>query len=165
MTTQKINVMGNNAQGKTSDEVKNSSTNQIDFIDAADLDSDDENGVFISDREKLWTVQSSQIIEMMNLKIGDTVYIVLAGDDMEYIHRDESDARDNMDEFNWEQWGTLSEEECREIVENVLGVEYDEDENESYYDELEPTDYWGYTLGEFTVKEMECESGNYLKLA
>lgn len=159
METQKINAMRNNAQGK------NSSTNLIDFIDVADLNSYDENGVFISDREKLWNVQSSQIIEMMNLKVGDTVYIVLSGDDMEFIHRDESDARDNMDEFNWEQWDSLSQEECRGIVENVLGVEYDEDENESYYDELEPTDYWGYTLGEFTVKEMECESGNYLTLA
>lgn len=165
MTTQELKVKGNNPKSKTSDEVKNSSTNQIDFIDAADLDSDDENGVFISDREKLWTVQSSQIIEMMNLKIGDTVYIVLAGDDMEYIHRDESDARDNMNEFNWEQWGTLSEEECREIVENVLGVEYNEDEHESYFYEMEPTCDWGYTLGEFTVKEIECESGNYLTLA
>ena len=114
MTTQKINTMENNAQGK------NSSTNLIDFIDVADLNSYDENGVFISDREKLWNVQSSQIIEMMNLKVGDTVYIVLAGDDMEFIYRDESDARDNMDEFNWEQWDSLSQEECRGIVENVL---------------------------------------------
>ena len=158
MTTQKINAMGNNAQGK------NSSTNLIDFIDVADLDSYDENGVFNNKREKLWNVQSSQIIEMMNLRVGDTVYIVLAGDDMEFIYRDESDARDNMDEFNWEQWDSLSQEECRGIVENVLGVEYDEDENESYYDELEPTDYWGYTLGEFTVDGIACECGEYVTL-
>ena len=39
MTTQKINAMENNAQSK------NSSTNLIDFIDVADLDSYDENGV------------------------------------------------------------------------------------------------------------------------
>lgn len=165
MKTQELKLMGNTPKSETSNEVKNSSTNQIDFIDVVELNIYDENGVYISDSKKLWAAHSLQIIEIMNLKVGDKVYIVLAGDDMEYIHRDEDDARDNMDDYNWEHWRTLSDEDRREIVEDVLGIEYDEDEYESYYYELEPTDYWGYTLGEFTVEEMECERGSYLTLA